>query len=119
MWPYKNHSEEQYYKTIEFLEEYALSLGAEYICTQEERFVTCSGDTTTEEVSRMRVFKYGSYYFWIEHHFLPDCPFVVFSFGDTIENIFEDADPFPYNLSEDELKAEVRYSLGIKDDVIQ
>ncbi len=39
----------------------------------------------------------------------------VDSFGDTIESIFDDMDPFPYNLDEDELKAEVGYSLGIEE----
>ncbi len=48
------------------------------------------------------------------YHFVADRPFMVLSFGDTIENIFDDAEPFPYNLEEDELKAEVRYSLGIE-----
>ena len=62
----------------------------------------------------MKVFQYGDEYFWVEHHFLPECPYIVFSFGDSVDTIFEDADPFPYNLTEEELKAEVRYSLGIK-----
>jgi hypothetical protein len=114
MWPYKNHSEEQYNKTIGFLEDYALSLGAELVCIKKEKFTTISGNNTIVKEVEMKIFKFGSEYYWLEDHFLPDCPFIVFSFGDTIETIFEDADPFPYNLSEDELKAEVRYSLGIE-----
>jgi hypothetical protein len=115
MWPYNDHSEEEYYKAIRFVEDYAVSLGAEYVCTKEEKFTTFAGDKTIIEISDMRVFKYGDEYFWIEHHFLEDCPFMVFSFGDTIETIFDDMEPFPYNLEEDELKAEVRYSLGIEE----
>ena len=38
MWPYKNHNEEQFNKTIGFLEDYALSLGAEFVCVKEEKF---------------------------------------------------------------------------------
>lgn len=39
---------------------------------------------------------------------------MVFSFGDSVDTIIEDAEPFSYNLTEEELKAEVRYSLGIE-----
>lgn len=70
------------------------------------------GDKIIKEKAEMKVFKYGDEYFRVEHHFLADRPFIVFSFGETIENIFEGANPFPYNLEEYELKAEVRYSLG-------
>ena len=114
MWPYKNHSEEQYNKTIGFLENYALSLGAEFVCIKEEKFTTFSGNNTITKVVEMKVFKFGDEYFLLEDRFLPDCPYIVFSFVDAIDTIFEDAEPFPYNLSEDELKAEVRYSLGIE-----
>ena len=114
MWPYKNHSEEQYNKTIRFLEDYALSLGAEFVCIKKEKFTTISGNNTIVKEVEMKVLKFETEYFWLEDHFLPDCPFIVFSFGDTIDTIFDDAEPFPYNLSEDELKTEVRYSLGIE-----
>lgn len=40
-------------------------------------------------------------------------PFMVFSFGDSVEGPFEDADPFPVDLSEEELKKEVRLALRI------
>ncbi|HBZ03922.1 MAG TPA: hypothetical protein DEO83_08955 [Lachnospiraceae bacterium] len=68
MWPYTEHSEEEYNKAVYFVLQYAESLGEKYICTKQEKFTTISGDE----------------------------------------------DPFPYNLTEEELKAEVRYSLGIK-----
>ena len=114
VWPYDDHSEEEYLKVIQFVEDYVVSLGTEYVCTKEEKFTTVADDETITEVLKLRVFKYGEEYFWVEHHFLPDCPCVVFSFGDIIDNIFDDAEPFPYDLPEDELKAEVRYSLGIE-----
>ena len=113
MWPYKNHSENEYYKTIAFIEEYVLTLGAVFVCTKSEKFTTVSVDDIISEKLDMNVFKYKDEYFWIEHHFLPDSPYIVLSFGDTIDSIFDDAEPFPYNLSEDEIKAEVRCSLGI------
>ena len=114
MWPYENHKEEDYYKAIEYVENYAVSLGAEFVCNYKEKFTTLSGDNEIKEEPEMRVYKYKDEYFWVEHHFLSDCPFIVFSFGKTIEDIFEDAEPFPYNLPKEELEAEVKYSLLIE-----
>lgn len=113
-WPYEDHSEEDYYNAVDFVEKYAEALGAKLICTKEEKFNTYSGAGHILEVNEMRIYQYKDEYFWIEDHFLEEKPFMVFSFGDTIDTIFEDAEPFPYDLSEEELKAEVRYSLGIE-----
>ena len=116
MWPYENHSEEDYNRAITFVEEYAVSLGAKLVCSKGETFTTYSGDKIIKESLDMNIYQFGKEYFWIEHHFLADRPFMVFSFGDSIENVGdEDAIPFPYNLPEEELKAEVRYSLGLED----
>ena len=115
MWPYTNHSEEEYNKAIEFVQNYAQSLGAKYICSKLQKFTTISGDKdSVSETLEMKIFKFKDEYFWLEYHFQPARPFIVFSFGDSVDTIFEDAEPFPYNLSEEELKAEVRYSLGIE-----
>ena len=115
MWPYADHSELEYDKAIEFIEQYAQSLGAKYICSKLQKFTTISDNQDTiQEALEMKIYKYGDGYFWLERHFQPDCPFIVFSFGDSVDTIFEDAEPFPYNLTEEELKAEVRYSLGLE-----
>ena len=115
MWPYTNHSEEEYNKAIEFVQNYAQSLGAKYICSKLQKFTTISGDDDPVcETLEMKIFKFKDEYFWLENHFQTDRPFIVFSFGDSVDTIFEDAEPFPYNFSEEELKAEVRYSLGIE-----
>lgn len=115
MWIYKKHSEEDYNKAIEKVEKIAMSYGAEFVTVREQKFTTLIGRKKVQEVVKMRVFKYKDEFFEVEHHYLPDCPFIVFSFGDTIENIFEDAEPFPYNLPDEELELEVRYSLGIEN----
>ena len=115
MWLYTNHSEEEYNKAMGFVQEYAQSLGAKYICSKLQKFTTISGDQEpVQETLEMKIFKFGNEYFWLEQHFQPDLPFIVFSYGDSVDTIFEDVEPFPYNLSEDELKAEVRYFLGIE-----
>ena len=114
MWPYKNHSEKEYYRVIEYVQSYAETLGAEYGCSKLQKFSTYWRDKAIQETIELKVFKYKGEFFWVEKHFLPARPFIVFSFGNSVDSIFEDADPFPYDLSEDELKKEVRYSLGIE-----
>lgn len=115
MWPYKNHNEEDYEKTIEFVEQYAVSLGAKLVDTKIEEFTTIAGDNVIEESSKMNIYMFDGLYFWVEHHFVPEKPFIVLSFGESIDDIFDDADPFPYDLPEEELKKEVRYSLGLEE----
>ena len=40
-------------------------------------------------------------------------PFIVLEFSDRPEGPYEDADPFPYDLPDDELEAEIRFDLGL------
>ena len=79
MWPYTDHLEEDYKNSIGFLQKYAQSLGAEYICSKLEKFTTISGEgDPIHETLEMKIYKFKDEYFWLEHHFLPDCPFIVF-----------------------------------------
>lgn len=116
MWPYEDHDENEYKRVLRFVEEYAVSLGAKPVDIKGETFRTLVGDKYIKESPEMNVYQFGEEYFWIEHHFTSSCPFIVFSFGDSIETVgSDDAEPFPYDLEEDELKAEVRYSLGVEE----
>ena len=113
MWPYKEHKEEDYRDAVALAESIAVKYGAVPVSVTKQKFSTMSGDWTASSREILNVYKYGGEFFRIEPHYLPQKPFMVFSFGDTIESIFEDAEPFPYDLSEKELEQEVRYSLGI------
>ena len=47
----------------------------------------------------------------------PNKPFIVIECGtydELINNVMDEADPFPYDLTEAELLKEVKYSLGIE-----
>ena len=79
MWPYIEYSEE-YNRAIEYVKTYAQSLGAKYVCSKLEKFTTISDDNEPiQEILKMKIFKFGNEYFWLEHHFQPDRPFIVFS----------------------------------------
>lgn len=114
MWHYENHLKEDYISAIKRVEQIAVELGAEFVCIKKEKFTTACGDNLVVEEREMNVYKYNNEYFWVETYYLSDCPFIVLSFGDTIETIFDDAEPFPYNLSDEELILEVKHSLGIE-----
>lgn len=50
--------------------------------------------------------------------FFPDKPYYVLEVGtqeELIHNTMEDADPFPYDLSDDELREEIGIALGINE----
>jgi len=104
----------QYNKSLEFVLAYAESLGAEYVCTNIEQFTMVSGDESISEKLELKIYRFGDEYFRIERMYFKGKPFMVFSFGDSVEGPFEDADPFPVDLSEEELKEEVRLALRIE-----
>ncbi len=115
MWPYKNHSEDDYKRAVKYVEETAMKCGAIPVSVSNDHFSAYSGEWVSEIDAEMRVFKYNDCYFRVEPYLLPNNPLMVLSFGDSIETTYEDADPFPYDLSEKELEQEVRYSLGIDE----
>ena len=51
-------------------------------------------------------------------YFISNKPFIVIeccgTYEELMKNMMDDADPFPYDLSEEELLNEVKYSLGIE-----
>ena len=49
MWPYKNHSEKEYYRVIEYVQSYAETLGAEYVCSKLQKFSTYWRDKAIQE----------------------------------------------------------------------
>lgn len=115
MWPYTNFSETAYWNLIEHLYEIAESFGATFVESHKETFLNINANSTIREELDMKVYKFNDLYFWIEPHYLPDCPHVVFSFGNSIDDIIDDAEPFPFNLLEEDLIKAVKSSLDIND----
>lgn len=114
VWKYENHSEQDYIKALKRVEEIAQKLGAVYVKTKKEKYTTYIGEEIVNEVLDENIYMYKDQYFRVERFHTDNCPFIVLSFGDTEDTTYEDADPFPYNLSDEELTNEVKYSLGIE-----
>ena len=64
-----------------------------------------------------KVFEYNGRYYGVDSIRFDTKPFIVIECGtydELLNNIMEDADPFPYDLTDDQLQKEVKLSLGIE-----
>ena len=111
MWPYKEISREGFEKVKDHIEEIMVAHGAvpfdielpyEQITANyidEKTKIVCQKSRRIDEVC------------------FPDRPFIVAEIGtyeELMNNTMEDADPFPYNLSDEEFEDEVSYFLNEK-----
>lgn len=88
-----------------------------------EDFITAVGGKVVKidlpynlHFSEQKVFNYNGRYYRVDAiefenkpHFVIECG----SLDEVIKNIMNDADPFPYDLRDEEILKEVKYSLGI------
>lgn len=75
-------------------------------------------DSADEQDSEQKVFEVNGEFVRIDVLFFPDKPYYVLEVGtqeELIHNTMEDADPFPYDLSDDELREEIGIALGINE----
>lgn len=105
MWRYDNVTREEFEKRKARVREIMCELGAEAL------------NIELPYACKRPVFKLNDEYFRVDELLFSKKPFIVIEFGtydELLKNIMEDAEPFPYDLSDNELKNEVSYSLGIK-----
>lgn len=78
--------------------------------------VSVGEDYSVKNDSDRTVFQYGEEYFRVEEICFPHKPCIVIEYGndeDLMNDTMIDAEPFPYDLSREEIELEVKYSLGI------
>ena len=120
MWPYSFVTRAEFEKRKDFVD---LALRG-YGCVVEQIQLPYIQSETTygrhfEEtwISERPVYRLGNQYIRI-CEVLFQKPFVVLEIADTLadvlNNAMEDTDPFPYDLSDDQILEEVRLSLGIE-----
>ena len=119
MWLYENVKREKFEKRKDFVEQVMISLGCEVFDIKlpyENKTTSISGDLAETHYSERPVFKFKDEYYRVDEVLFPKKPFIVIEYG-TIDDLFRDimidADPFPYDLSNEEIINEVKYSLGI------
>lgn len=99
---------------IAFAEELLKKYGAELVgTTRELETFPYTDGTFFQEEEEKRIWKRGKDYIRVDKMFFSRGPFIVLEFSDRPEGPYEDADPFPYDLPDDELEAEIRFDLGL------
>lgn len=120
MWSYKAVSREEFEKRKEFAARIMRELGCETVdieLSYEQKTTSC-GEIKETWSSKQPIYKFKNGFYRIDEVLFSEKPFIVLEYAGTIEdvkkNIMEDCDPFPYDLSEEEIINEVKYSLGIE-----
>ena len=113
-WPYSDIDPTEYLTQIVRVEDILQKYGAEYIEDSIEKKTWVFKDgTALSEMTRQRIWKMENKFIRVDKLYFSKKLFLVLEFSDCIKGPYEDADPFPCNLSETELEQEVRISLGI------
>lgn len=116
MWKYKELTRTEFESRKDFTEGILKELGASPTDLGTIHPVTTYDDQISETIfSDRTVFEYGNCYYRIDEVLFNTKPFIVIECADTImdvrNNAMEDSDPFPYDLSDDEIREEVRLTL--------
>ena len=114
-WPYSGIDKTEFLARIVFVEEILRKYGAEYIedFRETNTWILKDGSNIRENVQK-RIWKRENEYIRVDKVYFPEKPFFVLEFSENKEGPYEDADPFPYDLSDAEVEQEIRYSLGIE-----
>lgn len=113
-WPYKNIDYNELDIVIKPCEQIIVSLGGTLITEiiDNETWVMNEEKCITEQVSK-RVYRFRDSYVCVDNLYFSEKPFLVLEFGDEINGPYEDAEPFPYDLTMKEIKLEIQYALGV------
>ena len=120
MWPYESVTRQEFESIKDVVETYIVMLGGNKVSIElpyEQRTCSYVGNDFVENISTRPVFEYKGECYRVDEVCFPGKPFIVIECGtyeELINNVMADADPFPYDLAEDDLLKEVKYSLGIE-----
>lgn len=114
-WPYSCIDKKEFLAQIISAENILQKYGAEYIedYCEKNKWMANDGSYTYEKILK-HIWKRGNEYIRVDRVYFSEKPFLVLEFSQYKEGPYEDADPFPYDLSDAELDQEIRHSLGIK-----
>lgn len=120
MWIYKEVTREAFEKRKKYVEQIICEQGAEIVMIhlpyKQTTISICDGNQEIN-CAKNKIFKFKNNYFRVDEVLFRDKPFIVLecgSFQDLMRNTMEDAEPFPYDLSDDEIVKEVRYAMEIE-----
>ncbi|MBQ3611911.1 MAG: hypothetical protein IJA01_06565 [Firmicutes bacterium] len=119
MWTYEDITREEFEKRKDYVEKVMVELGA--VPTEHAASVKVStyanNQLIGEHTSNRTIYIYQEEYYRVCEMLYKDKPFIVIEFAESLEralsNCMEDIDPFPHDLSDNEIVKEVKCSLGI------
>ena len=113
-WKYKNMDYNELDAAIKVCEQLIESLGGRLIiqCRDKEIWGNSEGDYVTETVAKKR-YKFRDGYVCVDKIYFPEKPFLVLEFADELEGPYENADPFPFDLTMEEMELEIKYALEV------
>ena len=121
MWPYKNITRNEFEKRKDFVEYIICTLGGEKINIKlpYEQKTTSLNDKLNESNYFQRPFyKFKDEYFRVDEVLFYNKPFIVLeyakSISEVINNTMTDLKPFPYDLMDNNIVKEIKYSMGIE-----
>ena len=120
MWIYESVTRQEFESIKDIVEKYIVMLGGNKVSVElpyEQRIRSYIGNDFVENISTRPAFEYRGKYYRVDEVCFPGKPFIVIEYGtydELINNVMDEANPFPYDLTEDELLKEVKYSLGIE-----
>ena len=121
MWQYENVTRQQFECIKDKVERYIVLLGGRKIQLEfPDAFNTISYADEDIVVGRAgrAVYEYNGEFFRVDEVCFAEKPFIVIEYCESVEearnNQMIDADPFPYDLSDEELLTEVKYSMGLE-----
>lgn len=113
-WPYRSHDKKIFLSKVILAESYLQKYGAEYIGKVNEfgRWMLQDGSYTIEHMEK-NIWKFKEEYVRVDRVYFSEKPFIVLEFSKKKEGPYEDADPFPYDMSDVDFEQEIKFSLGI------
>ncbi len=113
MWPYREVTRQQLEQKKDRVERLLERLGAVPTGLGQPHPVSCYGAGVEERVlSERTVYRHGRSFYRVDEVLFPQKPFLVIECADREEDVrqngMEDAEPFPWDLGEEEILTELR-----------
>lgn len=119
MWPYSFVTREVFEARKDVVDRILRQLGCEVLPDLPQELTMYGNSSEKIRISERPLYRLGEQYVRICEILFTQKPFIVLEIADTWEevktNTMEDADPFPYDLLDDEIVLEVKRSLGLKE----
>lgn len=113
-WPYKNIDQSDFEEVILLVEKIIIEYGGVFttITEENETWYSASG-LEVKELVKQNIYQFRDEFIRVDRMYYSDKPSIVLEFSDCIEGPYEDADPFPYDLSPDEIAEGIKQAMLI------